>query len=901
MFIAHLTAQLTTLQYHWVILISSCWHREGSLKVLAVPELSAPEIDSIKLDGGGYVLVYGIHGDFVQIDKGWILSVTDEELLLSLAIPTLLKPSEYVIRAGGDIRIRAEASPNAPVTGIVKGAECEALLEGYDKLGDYFRVFFNTCSKPLLMGWILSSLMEPFDGSIYRMNPNHCTGDGGVTLTVHSVPDADAPCIERVGPEDEVCVVGSSGKWRRVLSNMGPMGWILSESTMANGIFDELLVAVCRDDMSTLQQQQNVQQSATAEFPLQSVTTFQSQQSPSETISNTIMEVVSTSKLRDEPAFVGLELADLNKGTIVEIIEERDVPQKPGFPPQPWVRVRCAAGEGWTAKTNRNGALLVPSSFSKPTEVFSRNSMQQQHCQQSDDPSRTSGTSALPIAPVIIHSAEGTSGGVPPPPPRFMEVCVTAKLREEADFIGLEVAVLQQGDVVEVLDEQEIPQKPGHPPQPWVNIRCAAGEGWIAKRNRNGPILVPTTHKLQAGKAPEKNQEACGQKTHDNFTRPQHIPPQLSSSSSNTPDIHSSSTHLSADLSSKFMEVVSTAKLREDADFTGLELAVLGKGDVVEVLEEKDVPQKPGNPPQSWVRVRCGTGEGWTAKTNRNGALLIPTQKPTVRVPEQKKQPQMELNIQALDTAFSSQCSNSVHSPTMAAAPPLHVLPPTEALPCSSTFLEITVTTVKLREEPDIAGVELAVLEKGGIVEVIERKDIPQKPGRPPQPWVKVKSSCGEGWTALTNRNGPLLVPTEPNAVAVEQQKEQQPSDAALLSSSSPTPLIETSSIPQLNESLPSSQKEQKLQHLPLPAVSNTLLGTTFLAARCEEQLRQYPTSESPVVALMRAGTMARVTEDKPCGSWVKVELIGEEQPMMGWIDSQAAATSHPVSFKWIC
>ncbi len=882
---------------HWVLLMSSYWHREGALKVLAVPELSAPEIDSIKLDGSGYVLVYGIHGDFVQVNNGWVLSVTDEELLLSLAIPTLLKPSEYVIRAGGDIRIREEPSPNAPIAGIVKGAEHETLLEGYDKLGDYFRVFFNTCSNTLVMGWILSSLIEPFNGNMYRMNPNQCNVDGGITLMVHSVPDADAPCIERVGPEDEVCVVGSSGKWRRVLSRMGPMGWILSESATANGIFDELLVPICRDDVSTFHQEQSVQQSVSAEFPHQSVTSSQSQQPPSETIFNTTMEVVSTSKLRDEPAFVGLELAVLKKGTIVEIIEELDVPQKPGFPPQPWVRVRCTAGEGWTAKTNRNGGLLVPSSFSKSTDAFSRNSMQPQHCQQSDNSTRTSGTSVLPLQPVPIHSAEGSApGSVPLSPLRFMEVCVTAKLREEADFIGLELAVLQKGDVVEVLDEREMPQKPGHPPQPWVNIRCAAGEGWIAKRNRNGPILVPTTHEIQAGKVSEKNQEACGQKNHDDFTRPQHIPSQLSSSPSTTPSIRSLSTHLSDNLSSKFMEVVSTAKLREDADFTGLELAVLGKGDIVEVLEEKDVPRRPGNPPQPWVRVRCGTGEGWTAKTNRNGALLIPTQKPTIQVPEQKTQSQMELNFQALDTSSSSQCSNSVHSPTTTAAA-LHVLPPAKATPSSCTFLDVAVTTIKLREKPDFAGVELAVLEKGGIVEVVERKDIPQKPGRPPQPWVKVKSSCGEGWTALTNQNGPLLVPTELYAVAVEQQKGKQQSGSDFQSLSGRAPLAEIS-IPHLNESLPSSHKEQKLQHLP--AVSSTLLSTAFLAARYEEQVRQYPTSESPVVALMRAGTMARVMEDQPCGSWVKAELIGGKQPMVGWIDSQTAASSHPVSFKWI-
>ncbi len=882
------------------MLISSCSHREGPLRVLALPELSAPEVEPIQLDGSGYILVYGIQGDFVRVDKGWILSVTDEELILSLAIPTLLRPSESVKQARANIRIRTEASPNATIAGIMDGAECDALLEGYDRLGDYLRVFLNTLSKPLLMGWILSSLMEPFNGDMYKMNPNQCTGDEGVTLMVHSAPGADAPCIERVGPEDEVCVVGSSGKWRRVLSNMGPMGWTLSES-MANGIFAELLVPVCRD-MSTLQQQRIVQQSATAEFPLQPVTASQSQQSPSESISSTNMEVVSMSKLRDEPAFVGLELAVLKKGTIVEIIEERGIAQKPGFPPQLWVRVRCTAGEGWTAMTNRNGPLLVPSSFCKqPTEVLSRNSTQQQHCQQSDDPLRPPGTSVLPIAPVPIHSAEGTSGGVPPYP-RFMEVYAIAKLREEADFTGLELAVLQQGDVVEILGEREIPQKPGFPPQPWVNIRCIAGEGWIAKRNRNGPFLVPTTHKLQAGKAaPEKNREACGQITHDNFTRPQHIPPRHSPSPT-TPTIHSSSTHLLAVSSSKFMEVVATAKLREDADFTGLELAVLGKGDVVEVLEERDVPQRPGCPPQPWVRVRCGTGEGWTAKTNRNGALLIPTQMPTVPLSGQKEQPQVESELQPLDdTAPSSQCSNSVRSPTIAAAAPsLNVLPPTDALPCSSKFFEIAVTTAKLREEPDFSGLELAVLEKGAIVEVFERKDIPQKPGRPPQPWVKVKSRFGEGWTALTNRNGPLLVPSGPNTVAGEQQKEKGQSDTSLLSSSSPISFTETSSVPKLNESLPSSQKEQQLRHLRLPAVSNTLLDATLLAARYDEQLRQYPTSESPVIALLRAGAMARVMEDKPCGSWVKVELIGEEQPMMGWIDSQTAAPSHPVSFKWI-
>ncbi len=878
------------------MLISSCWHREGSLKVLTAPERSAPGIDHIKLDSGGYILVYDIHGDFVRVDKGWVLSVTDEELLLSLAIPTLLRPSKSVNRAGEGVRIRAEASPNATVAGIVNQAEHEALIEAYDRLGDYLRVFFNTHSKPLLMGWVLSSLMEPFDGDTYIMNPNQCTGDGGLTLAVHSAPDVDAPYIERVGPADEVCVVGSSGKWRRVLSNMGPMGWILSKS-MANGISAELLIPVCRNT-STLQQQQIMQQSTAAEFPFQSMSDSQSQQLPYESISNTTMEVVSTSKLRDEPAFVGLELAVLEKGTIVEIMEEREVPQKPGFPPQPWVRVRCTAGEGWTAKTNRNGALLVPSSFRKPPEVLSRNSTLQQHCQQSDDTTCTPGTSVLPIAPVPLHSTEGMSGGVPPYLPRFMEVYTIAKLREEADFTGLELAVLQKGDVVEVLGEREVPQKPGHPPQPWANIRCAAGEGWIAKRNRNGPILVPTTHKLQAERGAEKNREACGQITHDNFARSQHIPPRLSSSSA-TPAIHSSSTHFSAVPSSKFMEVVMTAKLREDADFTGLEVAVLSKGDVVEVLEEIDMPQKPGSPPQPWMRVRCRAGEGWTAKTNRNGALLIPAQRPpAVPLSGQEKQSQVELDNQAINTASSSQCFNSVPLPTMAAVPPLSVLPSTEVLPCDSKFLEVSVTTVKLREEPDFAGVELAVLEKGGIVEVSERKDIAQKPGRPPQPWVKVKSRFGEGWTALTNRNGPLLVPTEPNNTVAEEQGQ---SDAALLSSCSSIPVAETLLIPNLNESLPSSQKEQQqLQSMALPGVSNTLLNATFLAARYEEQLRQYPTSESPVVALLRAGAMARVMEDKPCGSWVKVELIGEEQPMMGWVDSQTATSSHPVSFKWI-
>ncbi len=884
------------------MLIYSCSPRDGLLKVLALPELSAPEVEPIKLDGSGYILVYGVEGDFVRVDKGWILSVTDEELFLALAIPTLLRPSESVIQAGANIRIRTEASPNAIIAGIVDGAECDALLEGYGRLGDYLQVFLNTLSKPLLMGWILSTLMEPFNGDMYKMNPNLCVGDEGVTLMVHSAPDADAPCIQQVGPEDEVCVVGSYDQWRRVLSNMGPMGWILSESMASNGSFAQLIVPVC-SDMSTLQQQRIVQQSATAEFPLQPVAASQSQQSPSESVSSTNMEVVSVSKLRDEPAFVGLELAVLKKGTIVEIIEEREVAQKPGFPPQLWVRVRCTAGEGWTAMTNRNGPLLVPSSFCKPpTEVLSRNSTQQQHCQQSGDPSRTPGTSVLPTPPVPIHSVEGTSGGVPPYP-QFMEVHVIAKLREEADFTGLELAVLQQGDVVEILGERLVPQKPGFPPQAWANIRCKAGEGWVAKSNWNGPILVPTTHKLQAGKpAPEKNREACGQITHDNFTRPQHIPPHHSISPS-TSAIHSSSTYPLAVSPSKFMEVVATAKLREDAGFTGLELAVLGKGDVVEVLEERDIPQKPGIPPQPWVRVKCGAGEGWTAKTNRNGALLVPTQMPTVPVSRQKEQLQVEAELQALDdTAPSSQCSNSsLRSPTTAAAaPPLNVLLPTDALPCSSKFLQIAVTTAKLREEPDFSGLELAVLEKGAIVEVLERKDIPQKPGRPPQPWVKVKSTFGEGWTALTNRNGPLLVPTGPNTVAGEQQKEKRQSDSALLSPSSFISSTETSSDPKLNESLPSSQKEQQLQHLRLPDGAKTLLDATFLAARYEEQLRQYPTSESPVVALLRAGAMARVMEDKPCGSWVKVELIGEDQPMMGWIDSQTAAPSHLVSFKWI-
>ncbi|CAB1120609.1 unnamed protein product [Ectocarpus sp. CCAP 1310/34] len=234
-----------------------------------------------------------------------------------------------------------------------------------------------------------------------------------------------------------------------------------------------------------------------------------------------------------------------------------------------------------------------------------------------------------------------------------------------------------------------------------------------------------------------------------------------------------------------YMRAAGQLKLREEADSLSLELGTVSRGQLVKVEQTSGL----------WVRVLYrGDSSGWVLTANKRGASLTPAETGSAAAAKEFQAQEAAAaaaaaagatangagdedrpltGARAGSTAVSDDSGSgaevararSVAAAAAAEAPPVAAGSSGKGNAASVGQFMTSAGPLKVREDADPFSLDVATMEKGHIVKVLETSDM----------WVRVSYRGREdGWVLTANKRGPILLPAEGDDAAASREFDAQ-------------------------------------------------------------------------------------------------------------------------------
>ncbi|CAM9795118.1 unnamed protein product, partial [Ectocarpus sp. 4 AP-2014] len=385
---------------------------------------------------------------------------------------------------------------------------------------------------------------------------------------------------------------------------------------------------------------------------------------------------------------------------------------------------------------------------------------------------------------------------------RVYMVCARqVTVREYPEFYAQDVGVVPEGGIVRVFEEKEEINEAKQTKDVWVrgqapNTAAAAGsrtglvEGWLlAFTTKRGSMVAEAPNALAAQHAFEKQEEAATA-----AAKPAVVdagpPPEKKAAAAVTAAPTASTVPTTASVGG-YMRAAGQLKLREEADSLSLELGTVYRGELVKVEQTSGL----------WVRVMYrGNSSGWVLTANKRGASLTPAEAgPAAAAKEFQAQEAAAAAAAAAATAAAGAAANgagdedrpltgakagstaasddsgsgaevararlAAAAAAAAAAPPVVAGSSGKGNAASVGQFLTSAGPLKVREEADPFSLDVATMEKGHIVKVLETSDM----------WVRVSyRGRDDGWVLTANKRGPILLPAEGDDATASREFDAQ-------------------------------------------------------------------------------------------------------------------------------
>eukprot|EP00903_Cladosiphon_okamuranus_P008211 g7904.t1 len=648
-----------------------------SLVVRANPKAGAAEVGKV-FGKGSIVMATGMEGDYISmahqdqrdvaIDpssppppllQGWMLTATDDRVLLSLRPPFLVVPAAG-LPEGVQLRVRSAPEGNADEVKQVSAAP-GTIFEVAEQAGDWLRVLMGDAPS----AWMSASaqgmpLLAPARRHEFVMDPALVAQHGdAVKLAVRAAPSPDGTPLGEITSRGRVQCVGTRGPWLRVLYQGHREAWMLSQTATM-----QLLVPTASVPNATAPAAATAPGATAA--PKRKAPAAKAKakgEAPSKRDGSRYMVCARRVTVRESPEFYAQDVGVVPEGGVVRVFEEKEEINEVKQTKDVWVRglsANKAAGspaagfvEGWLlAFSTKRGAMMADA----PDALAAQHAFEKQEEAAaaaakpvvSSDPSAEELASSAANAEAIAAAAAAAPAASASEPAAaiggYMRAAGQLKLREEADSFSLEVGTVARGQLVKVEEISGL----------WVRVLYRGNSGgWVLTANKRGPILSPAEESPSAAAQEFQSQESAsaaaaaaeaaaggGGGDEDRPLTGAKVGSAAASVASGgagaagvaeglngggggsdgssvtvAAAAAGGSGKANAASAGQFLTSAGPLKIREEADPFSLDIGVIKKGGIVKVLETCDM----------WVRVSYeGRENGWVLTANKRGPILLP-------------------------------------------------------------------------------------------------------------------------------------------------------------------------------------------------------------------------------------------------------------------------------------